>query len=259
MRKLKQGNDFSLEPGLIEAWYFKLADVIVLPAWLEYLDGGERQKAARFKFEKDRQEFIARRGLLRVLLGKYLQQTPGSIKLQTNIHGKPFISRNPITFNLSHSGEGICFTIARQNEIGIDLEQIKYIPDMFDIIERQFSTVEKQYFLQLEPLSRLNAFYFVWTQKEAWLKAQGLGLSIPLQSFSVNSNPSEPAKLMDDQQGKSTDWRLFSFKPEPDYYAAVCGKTEATTQVTLKRGFVSSDQDQNAILKWENLLGEEFI
>src|SRR6266516_2685444 len=148
----------------------------------------ERSRSARFQFERDQQRFIVARGVLRDLLGHYLQIHPGKIGFVYNAFGKPdlgpeFGSR--LKFNLSHSAGLALIAIATASDVGVDLEYIRAQSDHSDIARRFFSAAEVEYLSALPGHLYAEAFFSCWTKKEAYLKAYDEGLSIPLNSFSV--------------------------------------------------------------------------
>ena len=186
------------------------------------LDDAEQSRAARFYFPRDRDHFIACRGILRELLGAYLGSAPTSVEFSYGAYGKPSLrwenARLPIQFNISHS-HGICmlaFTLGR--EIGIDLEPVQAEFAGDEIAERYFSARELAELRSLPAASKAKGFFLCWTRKEAYMKARGLGLQIPLDSFSVSLTPGNPAIL---ESADSHRWSLRSFEPAPNFAGAI--------------------------------------
>src|SRR5437879_4068688 len=148
----------------------------------------ERTRSARFRFERDRKRFIVTRGVLRDLLGRYLQTQPGHISFVYNASGKPDLSPefgSRLKFNLSHSAGVALIAVAIDSDVGVDLEYIRAQSDYTDIARRFFSAAEVDYLTALPSHLYAEAFFSCWTKKEAYLKACGEGLAIPLNSFSV--------------------------------------------------------------------------
>ena len=183
----------------------------------------ERTRSARFQFERDQQRFIVARGLLRELLGRYLQIQPSQISFVYNAFGKPdlgpeFASR--LTFNLSHSAGLALIAIATASTIGVDLEYIRVQSDYTDIARHFFSAAEVDYLMALPSHLYAEGFFSCWTKKEAYLKACGEGLAIPLNSFSV-------PPTTDDLYVASKDivpakrWSLYTLRPAPGYAGAL--------------------------------------
>ncbi|MEI7847375.1 MAG: 4'-phosphopantetheinyl transferase superfamily protein [Chloroflexota bacterium] len=182
----------------------------------------ERARAQRFRFEKDRDRFIVGRGLLRYILGLYLDYPPEAIQFMYGLHGKPGLINelNPkkLCFNLAHSGDLILFGVTQDRAIGIDVERIQSISNVQELVGQYFSPMEIDEYTALSSESKLDAFYSGWTRKEAYVKARGEGLSIPLDQFSVSMIPGKSDIMMKfvNQQGVVLpDWSVLSIDPDP--------------------------------------------
>jgi 4'-phosphopantetheinyl transferase len=127
----------------------------------------------------------------------------------------------PVHFNLSHSRGLAVYAFARSRELGIDLEPIRPEFAGENIAERHFSSQELNEWHRLPPELRAEAFFLCWTRKEAYVKARGEGLQIPLASFSVTLTPGQPEELHSPDAAR---WHLHSFQPAPGYAAAVVGE-----------------------------------
>jgi 4'-phosphopantetheinyl transferase len=182
----------------------------------------EKARADRFHFENDRKRFVVARGLLRELLGAYLQQAPASLEFSYGQHGKPALSggnsSSGLCFNLSHSANLVVYAIARERNLGIDVEHIRPDSAGDDIATRYFSAPEVNDLKMLPPEKRVEGFFNCWTRKEAYLKATGMGLRIALDSFAVNLSPSQPAEFL---SGVEAKWHLAAHRPAENYVAAV--------------------------------------
>lgn len=182
----------------------------------------EKARADRFHFMNDRNRFVAARGFLRELLGKYLQQGPASLEFSYGKHGKPFLSggnaSSELCFNVSHSAGLAVYAIARERNLGIDVEHIRAESAGQDIARRYFSKREVSDLQTLPPEARVEGFFHCWTRKEAYLKATGMGLQIALDSFSVSVLPGKPVQFLG---GVEARWNLAAFHPEQGYLAAV--------------------------------------
>jgi 4'-phosphopantetheinyl transferase len=182
----------------------------------------EKARADRFHFANDRNRFIVARGLLRELLGKYLQQTSASLEFSYGEHGKPSLSggnaSSGLCFNLSHSAGLVVYAIARERNLGIDVEHVRPGSAGDDIAQRYFSSREVSDLRTLPPEARVEGFFHCWTRKEAYLKATGMGLQIPLDSFAVSLLPEKPAQFLG---GVEPRWHLAAYHPTEGYVAAV--------------------------------------
>jgi 4'-phosphopantetheinyl transferase len=161
------------------------------------LSPDERERGGRFHFERDRRRFVTARGLLRALLGRYLDVDPADLLFGYGPRGKPFLAgRDELRFNLSHSGGLALLAFARGCEVGVDVEQVRPVPESEDIARHCFSAREGEELRSLRADERGAAFFRCWTRKEAFIKATGDGLSLPLDAFDVTLAPGEPARLL---------------------------------------------------------------
>ena len=213
----------SLVEEEIHVWHAALdLEEEVLPTLESTLSPEEKARADRFHFQSDRNRFVAARGLLRKLLGGYLQQPPSSLEFSHAPHGKPCLSgengSSGLCFNLSHSSSLAVYAFARKRTLGIDVEQIRADSAGEEIAKRYFSAREVSDLQTLAAEERVESFFQCWTRKEAYLKATGMGLQIPLDSFSVSLLPGEPAQFL---AGVEPRWHLQAFRPAEGYVAAI--------------------------------------
>ncbi len=188
----------------------------------------EQARVDRFHFESDRQHFIVARGCLRTMLARYLQIAPNKIQFSYASHGKPELAisnaqTQPLNFNLSHSGGFALYAFTRVGEIGVDLEHVRPELAGADIARRFFSSSEVARLTRLPANVRHEAFFNCWTRKEAFIKAKGKGLSLPLDQFDVTLAPSEPAALLRTRwdEHEASRWSLKAIDVGPGYVAAV--------------------------------------
>jgi 4'-phosphopantetheinyl transferase len=191
---------------------------------LHNLAADEHVRAERFYFERDREQFIASRGVLRAILGGYLHRTPESLSFCYSPHGKPALAGetddDAIRFNVSHSHGVALFAVTRGREVGVDIERIRFDLAVVEIAERFFSPREVVMLQALPAVAQPQAFFRCWTRKEAYIKARGEGLSLPLDQFDVSG---EPAAILGTQQDPSeaSRWSLQELTPAPGYAAAL--------------------------------------
>lgn len=185
------------------------------------LSEDERQRASRFHFDADRDRYVAAHASLRGVLSRYLQCEPRELKFSANEFGKPFLSNHEIEFNLSHSGEFALVGIAHKCKVGVDVELIREDLELEDLARRYFSLREVSELMALKDEQRVIGFFNCWTRKEAYIKAQGLGLSLPLDSFDVSLG--EPALLHATRPDAkvASRWSLRSLDVESNYAAAL--------------------------------------
>lgn len=214
-----------LPAGELHIWRAELSvDAAALAHYQTILTKEEIDRADEFRFERNRNYFIAARGILRCLLGNYLQMDPNKIVFNYGEFGKPALaSSKDMQFNLSHSGGMALIGITKNHCVGIDLERIESNIELEEIANRFFSQRESRDLLALPLDQRPQAFFNCWTRKEAFIKAKGSGLSFPLDKFEVSLHPEEPAKLLathwnDQERAK---WSLFNLEPGEGFAGAV--------------------------------------
>lgn len=197
-----------------------------LAAMQDTLTIAEDTRAGRFRFWRHQRRFIACRGILRLLLGRYLDIFPKDIVISYSEYGKPHLTNNKIQFNVSHSKETALYAFCLAGDIGIDLEKIRPINDAEGIAARFFSTAEYARFQDLPVEQRNEAFFSCWTRKEAFIKAVGEGLSYPLSDFDVSFSSEEKARL-NTIRGSAEEagcWSLIPLAPMVGYKAALVVK-----------------------------------
>jgi 4'-phosphopantetheinyl transferase len=181
------------------------------------LSQDERDRIANYRFEHLRLIHTLARGSLRFLLSSYTEIPPAEIGFLYSAKGKPSMKDGgPLQFNVSHSGNLAVFAFATSGELGVDVEQIRSIPDLEQIAANCFCGEEAAELMSLAPEERRRAFFVCWTRKEAFLKATGDGLSTPLDSFRVSLLEHEPVRLI-----HPGGWTLQHIDPAPGAVGAV--------------------------------------
>ncbi len=193
------------------------------------LDPDERARAGRFHFPHDRARFIAAHSALRVILSRYLDVRPVDLAFGYTRFGKPFIQEPPqpdpklLAFNMSHSHDVALVAVGRDCALGIDIERIR--PELAEqhIAERFFAPSEVTALRHLPSEAQAEAFFNCWTRKEAFVKARGEGLSLPLDRFAVSLTPGAPAVLLaiNDDPHEAGQWHMQALMPWPGYAAAL--------------------------------------
>jgi 4'-phosphopantetheinyl transferase len=170
----------------------------------QYLSPDERARVERFFFEKDQRSHLVSRGWLRVLLGRYLCVPPDQLGFDYGAHGKPRLAapaaqsphQAPLQFNVSHSGEFVVIAVTTGRALGVDVERIRTDTKVVELAERYFSPHERAALAALRPVQQHDGFFNAWSRKEAFIKACGTGLAMPLDSFDVSLLPDQPAQLI---------------------------------------------------------------
>ena len=198
-----------------------------LQVFWQTLAPDERARAERFHFERDRRRFIAARGQLRMILGRYALVDPTALAFSYGPRGKPFLShpqRTPaISFNLSHSGELALAAVTHDRSVGVDIEEMRALNDAEGIAERFFSPREYSVFRAIPEQERLEGFYRCWTCKEAYVKATGDGLARPTESFDVAFSRGAAARLLsvEGEADEAARWSMAALEPARGYIGAI--------------------------------------
>jgi 4'-phosphopantetheinyl transferase len=213
-------------------------DVHVWRAWLDQpqldldrlrqtLSTDERTRATCFYFQRDQDRFIAARGLLRIILGRYLNVPPHQLRFHYNGAGKPALAicfdKQELSFNLSHSHGIALYAMTHARAVGVDIERIDPNLRADQIAKSFFAPAEVAELFAIPSALRPRAFLSCWTRKEAYVKARGDGLSHPLDQFQVSLAPSAPAALLSAQWDpqEASRWSLYDLAPWPEYVAAL--------------------------------------
>jgi 4'-phosphopantetheinyl transferase len=225
---------FVIEPNQVHLWWIDVDQPNLLHTPALLLSEEERLRAARFKFSLLQDRWTMARAAVRVILGSYLGISPSSLTFSYNNNGKPEINNSEydgtLQFNVSHSERLCALALTRFDRVGVDVEQIREIPDTLDIAKESFSESEYKSLLTETSEQRTPRFLRLWTEKEAYLKALGHGLGqIPgwqtqpasqriIHKPAANSSASVP------------QWHYREVDPDPHYCAslALCSNTQPT-------------------------------
>ncbi|MFZ0772535.1 MAG: 4'-phosphopantetheinyl transferase superfamily protein [Candidatus Sulfotelmatobacter sp.] len=196
--------------------------------WQKVLSSDEAKRASRFHFPRDRQHFVASRALLRIILAGYLTADPGDLSFSYSKNEKPSLgpahADSGVTFNVSHSGGIALYAFTRQRDLGVDVERVRHDFDVEGIARRFFSAHEQRQLFDLPLAERVDAFFRCWTRKEAYIKATGDGLSLPLTQFDVSIGAGKTDALVSTRPDSSEAerWLLREAAAGPGYVAALC-------------------------------------
>jgi 4'-phosphopantetheinyl transferase len=219
-------------------------------ALLDLLDAEERERAARFKFPAPRNQFVISRALLRRALGRYRQIEAREVRFRTTANGKPELSESgDLHFNLSHSEGVTVFALARHRQVGIDVERIRQDTNALELAERFFSRPEVQWLRSQPAAQHIPSFFTCWTAKEAYIKAQGEGLSLSLSSFGVlpvvdGASSKLHLEVYDDPE-ESKRWSMWRLELGPSLRAALAVEGEGC-RVRLGQ-WPSSEEDTDPL------------
>ena len=191
------------------------------------LSNEERDRAQRFRFQRDATRFVVSRAALRTGLACCLGVEPERIAIRYGAHGKPELAtpfdRSGLQFNTSHTDGVALGAVTRVRRVGVDIERLRSLDDLDALTERVFAPAERQALRGLPPSQRLEGFFNCWTRKEAYVKAIGAGLGELLTGFSVSLVPGAPARLVHvDGDPEAPDrWSLAALEPAPGCVAAI--------------------------------------
>jgi 4'-phosphopantetheinyl transferase len=192
-----------------------------------WLTPEEKRRADSFRFPRDRQRFVIRRGIARVILSRYLVLEPRHVRFRYLANGKPVLAEesegSALTFNWSHSDGMALYAVARGRMVGVDLERRRPDMEYLQIAERFFAPGEVAALCALPGDGRLDAFFSLWTCKEAWVKAAGVGLSCPLEQVELLLDAGGSATLLsqDGRPSPAAAWSVRTLAPAGGYAAAV--------------------------------------
>jgi 4'-phosphopantetheinyl transferase len=186
----------------------------------------EHARAARFRFERHRNRFVAARGVLRSILATHLDSAPDELQFEYGPNGKPVLiglAQSGLFFNLAHSENLALIAVTRLGPIGVDVEYVRPMADADELVARFFSARENVRFETLPANQKDTAFFNLWTRKEAWLKATGEGIGHLLNRVEVTFVPGEPAQLLalPEKPGLSWDWILRELTPAKGFVGAL--------------------------------------
>ncbi|CAG4882932.1 putative 4'-phosphopantetheinyl transferase HetI [Georgfuchsia toluolica] len=191
------------------------------------LSAAERRRASRFAFVRDRRRYIVARAQLRRLLGTRLQVRPEAVEFVYGESGKPALAQpfadSELHFSVTHADDFAAYAFSRGCEIGVDIEAVRIMPEAATLAAQFFSQRENAAYRALDACDQPLGFFNCWTRKEAFVKALGIGLGYPLDSFDVSLAPDEPARFLrvDNLLGKACGWTLHSLAPSPGLIGAV--------------------------------------
>jgi 4'-phosphopantetheinyl transferase len=194
---------------------------------LGILSSDELVRAGRLRFERDQKRFIAARGILRIILGRYLGENPHKIHFEYTSNGKPVLTNNPgydtLHFNLSHSDALALYAVTRGRNIGIDIERVRDDVAVEQIAQKFFSQDEISSLERIHKRKRNELFFKYWTRKEAYLKAMGEGISFPMEQFDVSliSERVLSPVIYKGDKTESSRWYVQDLFPGCGYAAAI--------------------------------------
>lgn len=216
----------------VHVWEVALDSLVMQRAVMEnVLSEEERKRAGRFHFAKHRERWILARTSLRSILARYIDETPDAITFYSNVYGKPELAtgstRIRVHFNLSHA-QNLALIAVALAPIGIDVESIEWQTDWASLAPRVFTEREFAVFKAAGAEAQSHLFYQLWTRKEAYMKARGLGMSLPVRAFSVGIEDGASLRVAPEWNDGQA-WYLFNVVTRPGYEAALACSLRSPT------------------------------
>lgn len=216
-------SDLRLGDSEIQIWKLDLSNIYNWNPYLRLLTDEEVNKGNSFKFEINRNQFLAGKVCSKLLISNILKLPPKSIIFKKTPNDKPYLSGLPIHFNISHSKNYVIIGITKLATLGVDVEFINRDFEITKLSRRFFSQEEAKQVNDSLNTDPYMSFYKCWTKKEAFIKAHGDGLNIPLTNFQVNIHSQKSTLLqLDLNTEKANDWIIEEIAMPSNYSAAFC-------------------------------------
>lgn len=247
MRGLEKFNTpIAFESGIVQVYTVSVdKERGCIPEYRSYLSIDETEKVLRFKFQIDQERFIISRAILRILSGYFLSLDPKKIEFTYGEYGKPdYASKQNLKFNISHSGDMIVLGFTLEHLLGVDIEKIKTDFDPLKLAKNFFSKIEIESLKKFPKKELPRAFFRCWTRKESFIKAEGSGLSFPLEQFAVSLDDDFRTELLHTEWDTSerSNWNLFSFVPSEQYIGALAVRKKLSRVRYFDWGVMNANQ-----------------
>ena len=214
----------------------EIRDPLLLNRYRALLSEKERAKTDRYVFAKDRHKCLITRALLRCVLSACTGVAPEVFDFTENAYGKPALKQGivplPVLFNLSHSSGMTACALTLNHDIGLDIENRRRDIEL-GLADRYFTQSETAYVRNRPAAERQSAFYDIWTLKESYIKARGMGLSIDLDAFGFEIDQGIRICFDASLADTAAQWHFFRFSPVEDYQAAIAVRSPAQNALSL--------------------------
>jgi 4'-phosphopantetheinyl transferase len=233
------------------AFYDEIVDERRISSLRRLLSDAEREQEKRFHFADDRQRYLVTRAMVRTVLSRYTALAPAEWVFTTSPYGRPEIANRDdeargLRFNISHTRGLIALGVSRHRALGVDVENVMARQVSPGIADRFFSPSEVAELASVAPEQRQDRFFEYWTFKESYIKANGKGLSIPLDQFSFRY-PDERAVRMNMSPELGDDesrWSFWQFRPTPEHLLAICAERLDQAAIVTIRRMMPTFEDQ---------------
>ena len=222
-----------LTAGEIHLWltdYEEIGDEQLHASYRELLNPAEKAQEPRFYFARDRRRYLVTRALVRTVLSRYVPEVdPREWVFSANAWGRPEIvnaEANDLSFNLSHTHSLIVLAVTRSRALGVDVENFRARQVSLDIADRYFAPQEVTALNAVPADEQQDRFFEYWTFKESYIKARGMGLSLPLDKFSFQYPDDRAVEISIDAElaDDAARWQFWQFRPRPEYMVALCAE-----------------------------------
>jgi 4'-phosphopantetheinyl transferase len=220
------GDSRKLVAGEVHLYVVRISEQLNDEAELSaLLSQDEHDRAGRFLNPQHGRNYRCMRGLLRKLLGGYLDIKPQAIQFDYAEHGKPYLTHNrELQFNMSHSRDRAAYAFCLKQDVGVDIEFMRPQKNLQGMIGHVGSPQEQTELQQLDETQRLQAFYRLWTRKEAFIKAVGRGLGMGLRSIYIGSDEDSSPRGVEYKNEPLAEWLIQDIAPPDDYKLAICNR-----------------------------------
>jgi 4'-phosphopantetheinyl transferase len=213
------------------AFYDEVGDERLYAAYRELLDATEKEQETRFYFATDRCRYLVTRALVRTVLSRYVSIDPRQWVFSANEYGRPYTVNAEakdacLSFNLSHAHGLIVLGVTKRRALGVDVENVRAREAPLDVANNYFAPQEVAAIAAAPVHEQQDRFFEYWTFKESYIKARGMGLSLPLHKFSFHYPDDRAVGLAIDSElaDDAARWQFWQFRPTPDYLVAICAE-----------------------------------
>jgi 4'-phosphopantetheinyl transferase len=212
----------------------------LLSRYMALLSEDEREQQSRFHFERDRHIYLVAHALVRCTLSRYAELKPHEWIFQRNKYGRPNVALEvcdlPLCFNLSHTEGLVACAVALDREIGVDVEFLERRGEKISIANQFFSPSEAKALHATPSTKQSERFFSYWTLKESYIKARGMGLSLPLHQFSFDLQGSQPIRISFEPgfQDDPHTWQFELYRPSQRHVMAFCARRYGSDKLAIQ-------------------------
>jgi 4'-phosphopantetheinyl transferase len=216
----------------------RFAQSSVQRALLGVLDDAERARRERFRFERDRQAYLVAHALGRCVLGGIVGRDPGCLQFEVGEHGKPELVQPQgaarVRFNLSHTEGLVACAVSMQHDLGVDVEHAQREVDVDGVSRSVFSPTEREDLGRLTDAARRARFFEYWTLKEAYVKAVGRGIGMPLRAITFRLGAAPSVEFGPEIDDRGQEWRLWLLRPTGEHVLSVARRCADLATIALQ-------------------------